>query len=207
MPERGIREGNYRVIPREATEVPIYYDADGNYTGSLPTTYRGNPIGAITGPNGNRSVVTFHHVYDHNLANRSPITSYEGLMTSTAMVTNLTLQVFADIPSQSSQSNAVSSSAAVILNAEKNTGVSSAASRSQAPVAPVQDKQGQVKQSVSNSQGQVNAASSVSHLQTAKHQQLPATGDQQNHGLVILGVLAGLAGLGMAWRIKKRDDR
>ncbi|MFK5676858.1 hypothetical protein [Ligilactobacillus sp. LYQ60] len=85
--------------------VQVYYDDNGNYVGPLQST-NGRPIIHILDDAGLNNIVAAQHMYDQNNAIRVPNGYYEGLMSSTPMLQDLTLLVFANMePVQSSSSN------------------------------------------------------------------------------------------------------
>ncbi|MFK5706336.1 LPXTG cell wall anchor domain-containing protein, partial [Ligilactobacillus sp. LYQ139] len=194
---------SYAITPREAFEVPFYYNENGDYIGSLQTQ-NGYPVVEVTGPNGDRNVVAFRHMLDYNYAHMSRNTSYEGLMVSTPIMEDLTLQVFADMPTQSSSSSKPaglsSSSSGASLTANKSSNVTTVSSSKRSIVAgPVQTSQRQV----------INAPTGMQHsvrtFRSHKHQQLPDTGDHQAKGTALFGIVLIGLGLGFAelWRIKR----
>lgn len=191
------------VTPKDAQQIPIYYDANGNYIGPL-RSFQGAPIISVTAPNGNDNVLLLHHLYDHNNAQTSPNVRYVGLMTSTSMLENLTLQVFADVPAQSSSSSQSSSAGTSSTvqpsgNGGHATGVNGGSGvirTSAVRVSPANNNQVQA-----TAPTQVSAPNSSA---AKNNKQLPATGDQQGYGLVFLGILGMLAGLGLAWGTRHR---
>ncbi|MFP7774808.1 hypothetical protein ACLHIM_06575 [Ligilactobacillus sp. LYQ112] len=85
--------------------IQVYYDDNGNYVGPLQST-NGRPIIHILDDAGLNNIVAAQHMYDQNNAIRVPNGYYEGLMSSTPMLQDLTLLVFANMePVQSSSSN------------------------------------------------------------------------------------------------------
>lgn len=211
LDEEVIQGAGYAITPREATQIPIYYNANGDYIGPL-RTFDGDPIVKITGPNGNRNVRVMRHLYDQNFNHMTRNTSYVGLMTNTTMMKNLTLQIFADIPIQSSSSSkptgVSNSSATNTVSTDKSSKTTSAINSSKAgkTVAPAQNNVVKSTQAQTARYATVNAQEQAQHstvlARSYKRKQLPATGDQQAKGLALLGMV--LVGLGLGYAELKR---
>lgn len=203
---REIRDG-VTVTPHEVTQIPLYYDADGNYIGTLQS-YQGHPIVNVTGQNGYQNVAVMWHLYDQNQNNRLPDTTYVGLMTSSTVMKDLTLRVFADVPVQSSSSSTTTSQPS---NSQETTVAGKSSSTTNVvqsaehdtTVAPVRNTSGKL---AVNQKRVVNAQTLRSTVSAYSHKQkLPATGNYQAKGLAGLGmVLVGL-GLGfIGWKRRKQ---
>ena len=187
------------ITPRTASQIPVYYNSNGGYIGSLPT-YNGYPVIRITGMEGYRNVSASRHMYDQNNYHASRQKTYEGLMTQTSMLANLTLDVFADVPTpaptpeSSSSSSAAGSSQQVVSSSKQSAAGSTAVSSrttSVRPATPRRDESSAVRQTTSRSQQQVVAASASS---TQKQRALPETGDQYSTVLAVIGGLLVAAG-------------
>ena len=187
------------ITPRTASQIPVYYNSNGGYIGSLPT-YNGYPVIQITGMEGYRNVSASRHMYDQNNYHASRQKTYEGLMTQTSMLANLTLDVFADVPTpaptpeSSSSSSAAGSSQQVVSSSKQSAAGSTAVSSrttSVRPATPRRDESSAVRQTTSRSQQQVVAASASS---TQKQRALPETGDQYSTVLAVIGGLLVAAG-------------
>ena len=184
----------WEITPLAAIQIPVYYNSNGGYIGSLPT-YNGYPVIQITGMEGYRNVSASPHMYDRNNYHASRQKTYEGLMTQTSMLANLTLDVFADVPtptpapgSSSSSSAGSSSQQAVSSSSERSaTGSTTASSRtSSVRVATAQRKEPLAGQSpTSRFQQQVVPASASSKQQRV----LPETGNQHSTVLAVIGGL------------------
>lgn len=179
------------ITPRAASQIPVYYNSNGGYIGSLPT-YNGYPVIRITGMEGYRNVSASQHMYDRNNYHASRQKTYEGLMTQTSMLANLTLDVFADVPTLTpapESSSAGSSSWQAVSSSSKRsaTGSTTASSRtSSVRVATAQRKEPLAGQSTtSRSQQQVVPASASSKQQRV----LPETGNQHSTVLAVIGGL------------------
>lgn len=187
------------ITPRAISQILVYYNSNGGYIGSLPT-YNGYPVIRITGMEGYRNVSASRHMYDRNNYHASRQETYEGLMTQTSMLANLTLDVFADVPAptpapeSSSSSSAGSSSQQAVSSSSKRsaTGSTTASSRtSSVRVTTAQRKEPLAGQSTaSRSQQQVVPASASSKQQRV----LPETGDQHSTVLAVIGGLLVAAG-------------
>lgn len=188
------------ITPRAASQIPVYYNSNGGYIGSLPT-YNGYPVIRITGMEGYRNVSASWHMYDRNNYHASRQKTYEGLMTQTSMLANLTLDVFADVPTptpapeSSSSSGAGSSSQQAVSSSSKRstTGSTTASSRTSSvrPATPRREESSAVQSTTGRSQQQVVAASASSKQ---KQRVLPETGDQHSTVLAVIGGLFVAAG-------------
>ena len=187
------------ITPRAASQIPVYYNSNGGYIGSLPT-YDGYPVIQITGMGGYRNVSASPHMYDRNNYHASRQKTYEGLMTQTSMLVNLTLDVFADVPTptpapESSSSSSVGSSSQQTVSSSKQSAVGSTAASSRMtsvrPATPRRDESSAVRQTTGRSQQQVIAASASSKQ---KQRVLPETGNQHSTVLAVIGGLLVAAG-------------
>lgn len=209
--EEEIIQGNasYAITPRKAGQIPVYYNADGDYTGSLQV-HNGAPIINVTGPDGDRNVVVMHHLYDFNQNHMTPFPRYVGLMTSTMTMENLTLRVFATLPSQSNSSSKTtrpaSSSEVNPVTANKSSNMTSVINNSKQGVVviPAQNNAVKVMKAQDNQRPMVNAQEQKQRLTTGTarsyKQHLPATGNQQDKCLTLLGII--LSGLGVGYIVK-----
>ena len=213
LEEEGIRGqgAGYAITPREATQIPIYYNANGDYIGPLQT-FDGDPIVKVTGLDGDRNVRVMRHLYDHNQSHMTRGISYVGLMTNTTMMQNLTLQIFADVPAQSSSSSkptdqsSISATNTVSTDKSGSTTSTISSSKANSTVAPAQNNVVKSMPAQTTRYATVNAQEQAQHstvlTRSHKRQQLPATGDQQAKGLALLGM--ALVGLGLGYAELKR---
>lgn len=194
---RGIRSAT--ITPRATSQIPVYYNSNGGYIGSLPT-YNGYPVIQITGMEGYRNVNASQHMFDRNNYHASRQEAYEGLMTQTSMLTNLTLDVFANVPTpaptpeSSSSSSATESSQQTVSSSKQSAAGSTAASSrttSVRPATPRREESSAVQSTTGRSQQQVVAASASSKQ---KQRVLPETGDQHSTVLAVIGGLFVAAG-------------